>query len=75
MASILIWFLGPAVAKVRGQDTNFLDDLGIHPYTTQLPVQNGYIDVATGRLHLEVPLASVSQRGGSQFHEKCPVYY
>jgi RHS repeat-associated protein len=44
-----------------------LQDVGIYPYTTSFPVENGFIDGATGRLHLELPLASVSQRGGSQF--------
>jgi len=44
-----------------------LSDIGIQPYTTALPVENGFIDAATGRLHLEIPLANVPQRSGSQF--------
>jgi len=32
-----------------------------------LPVENGYINAATGDLHLEIPLGSFPQRGGRQF--------
>jgi RHS repeat-associated protein len=63
---VLAWLLGPSCTPLKAQDT-FLEDIGIQPFTTSIPVENGFIDAATGRLHLEIPLANVPERAGGRF--------
>jgi hypothetical protein len=62
----LAWLVGPCVTNVRAQsiDDDPLHAIGIPPLSGQIPVQNGFINVATGNLHLEFPLGSIPQRGG-----------
>jgi RHS repeat-associated protein len=43
-----------------------LQSIGVLPFSAQLPVENGYINAATGGLHLEIPLGTFPQRGGPQ---------
>jgi RHS repeat-associated protein len=40
---------------------------GTNPWTVPLPVQNGYVDAANGNLHIEIPIASIPQRGHIPF--------
>ncbi len=61
----LAWLLGPSVALVRGQ--TYLQSVGSPTFSTNLPIENGYIDASNGRLHLEVPMGSYPQRGGRQY--------
>ncbi len=56
------WLLGPTAAVVRGQ--SYLQSTGVPSFTTQIPVENGWIDASNGRLHLEIPLGSFPQRAG-----------
>ena len=56
------WILGTSAVPVRAQ--SYLQSIGVPPFSTQLPVQNGYINLANGDLHLEIPLGSFPQRGG-----------
>jgi len=37
---------------------------GIPWYTIPLPIPNGFVDAATGNLHIEIPIASLPQRNG-----------
>jgi hypothetical protein len=37
---------------------------GVPWYTIPLPIPNGFVDVATGNVHLEIPLASIPERNG-----------
>src|SRR6266851_3428328 len=52
--------VGPCVANVgaQAQDDDPLHAIGIPPLSGQIPVPNGFINVATGNLHLEFPLSS-----------------
>jgi RHS repeat-associated protein len=43
---------------------------GVPWYTIPLPIPNGFVDVATGNLHLEIPLASVPERNGDSLRSK-----
>jgi len=61
----LSWLLGMNAPSARAQ--TYLQNIGIPTFTTQLPVENGFINAANGNLHLEIPLASYPQRGGHQF--------
>jgi len=40
---------------------------GVSPATTAIPVEFGYIDAASGNLHLEFPIASLTQRASNPF--------
>jgi YD repeat-containing protein len=47
-----------------------LNDPGSPVYSVQIPVENGYIDVSNGNLHLEFPLVAPKQRGAVSLNEK-----
>ena len=49
---------------------SYLNDTGSPPYGVLIPVENGYIDVSNGNLHLEFPLATYPQRGALQLDER-----
>lgn len=51
-------------STLRGQ--TYLESVGVPPFTTKLPVENGFINAANGNLHLEIPLGSFPQRGGRE---------
>src|SRR5262245_40182040 len=46
---------------------NYVYDAGTPVYTTAEPVELGFINLANGNLHLEIPLTSSPQRGDRQF--------
>src|SRR5439155_1501957 len=65
LAVSFLWWLGPGAAACEAQD--YLLQPGAPPFTTESPVELGYVNLANGNLHLEIPLASFPQRGGRQF--------
>jgi RHS repeat-associated protein len=42
---------------------SFMDEPGIPAFTTSFPVEHGFINLANGNLHLEIPIAAYAQRG------------
>lgn len=42
---------------------SFMDEPGIPAFTTSFPVEHGFINLANGNLHIEIPIASYPQRG------------
>ena len=48
----------------------YLNDTGSPAYSITVPVENGYIDVSNGNLHLEFPLSSPPQRGALSVNER-----
>ena len=59
------------VTNSFGQNpVSYLNDAGSPAYATNIPVPNGYINLANGNLHLEVPLASPPQRGAVKVNER-----
>lgn len=48
---------------------NYVYDTGNLPFTTRIPIDNGYIDVNNGEVHLEFPLATQTERGRIPLHE------
>jgi RHS repeat-associated protein len=48
----------------------YLYATGSPSFSTQIPVQNGFIDVNNGNLHLEFPLVTHPQRGSLQLNER-----
>ena len=58
-----------ATSATRGQD-DYLTRVGVPSFTTAMPVEHGFINLATGNLHLEIPLGSFPQRGGQSYEAK-----
>ena len=48
----------------------YISAVGNPSFGVNLPVPNGYINIANGNLHLEVPLATHKQRGNLQLNER-----
>jgi RHS repeat-associated protein len=64
---LLVWLLGLRTEVLHAQDQNgYLDSIGVPAYIGTLPIENGYVKLANGALHLEIPLVSSPQRGGRQ---------
>jgi len=63
VAVALVCLVGSAVRPARAQ--SYLQNVGVPPFTTKLPVENGFINAANGNLHLEIPLGSFPQRAGT----------
>src|SRR6266699_1773420 len=61
----LAWLLGPIAPTVRGQNTS--DSIGVPPFSELAPIENGYINLSNGDMHLEIPLGSFPQRVGRRF--------
>jgi len=52
------------VATLSGAaQQSFMDEPGIPAFTTSFPVENGFINLANGNLHIEIPIATYPQRG------------
>ena len=64
---MLAWVVSSGALTARCQDIDPLNSIGVPTYSTNLPVENGYINAATGNLHLEIPLGTFPQRGGPPF--------
>ena len=59
LLSVFVGFL-PICARAQ----SYVYQIGKPTFTTALPVENGFINVANGNLHLEIPLGNFPQRGG-----------
>jgi len=46
---------------------SYLTQIGVPPFTTALPIENGFINVANGNLHLSIPSGSFPERGSHPF--------
>jgi RHS repeat-associated protein len=66
LLAILAALLCPVTASAQA----YLQDTGSPAYAVNLPVPNGYVNVANGNLHLEIPLATHKQRGALSLDEK-----
>lgn len=54
---------GPFCAVLSAQ--NYLTTTGVTSFSVPYPAEMGTVDAASGNLHLEIPLGSFPQRGGS----------
>jgi RHS repeat-associated protein len=59
VVSLVLWTI--LSNPVWAQDT--LNQVGVPIFTTEVPVELGFVNVSNGNLHSQVPLASFSQRG------------
>jgi RHS repeat-associated protein len=60
---VALLMMGPFLATAQAQ--NYLASTGIPSFTAPYPAEMGVVDAASGNLHLEIPLGSFPQRGGS----------
>ncbi len=58
------------VLRTYATAQDYLSATGSPNFSVNIPVPNGYVNVANGNLHLEFPLASMKQRGNLQLNEK-----
>ncbi|MGH9585787.1 MAG: RHS repeat domain-containing protein [Acidobacteriaceae bacterium] len=49
---------------------DYLYQIGSPTFSTQIPIENGFINVNNGDIHIEIPLATQKQRGRLQLDEK-----
>lgn len=56
--------LGAAATSLRAQ--TYLQNAGVPTFTTALPVENGFVNLANGNLHLVIPFGRYQQRGNVQ---------
>jgi RHS repeat-associated protein len=54
--------LGIAAPQLAAQ--SYLQSVGVPSFTAAVPVENGFINLNNGNLHLEIPLGTYPQRGG-----------
>ena len=59
---VVTMLLAASTPTLRAQ--TYLQGIGVPTFTTQIPVENGFVNAANGNLHLEIPLGSFPQRGG-----------
>src|SRR5438045_2599520 len=65
--SILV-ALGYTVNSAYAQ--SYIDGTGVPTFTTSQPVELGFVNVANGNLHMELPISSHPQRGALALSEK-----
>ena len=63
-ATVVLFALGPLSATLRAQ--NYLTNTGRQEPESRAPAEMGWVDTASGNLHLEIPLGSFQQRGNSR---------
>src|SRR5215469_14069118 len=63
----LVWAL---IASKKIQAQNYLYSMGNPTFSTQIPIENGFINVNNGEIHIEIPLATHAQRGSLQLNER-----
>ncbi len=57
--------LGPLINFAMAQD--YIAQTGDPKFAVEAPVELGFVNLANGNLHLEIPLGSFPQRGGQPF--------
>jgi RHS repeat-associated protein len=67
---VLVYVALSTSAAFSQNSQSYLNDVGSPVYGVTIPVENGFIDVSNGNLHLEFPLATHPQRGALSLNEK-----
>src|ERR1700749_4406192 len=58
------------IAQVRAHAQNYLYATGNPTFSAQIPIENGFINVNNGDIHIEIPLAVHQQRGRLTLNER-----
>lgn len=53
-----------ACTPLQTQAQDYLYQTGTPTFTTQVPIEKGFVQVNNGDIHIEIPIASTPQRGG-----------
>jgi RHS repeat-associated protein len=69
---LVISFLSLTVLACPRQSRaqNYVYEYGSYPWTTPMSVPGGYVDAGNGNLHIEIPIASIPERGHVPFVAK-----
>ena len=60
-----------SISLMAQQQQSFLDEPGVPAFTTAFAVENGFINIPNGALHLEIPIGTYTQRGSKlQYHAR-----
>jgi RHS repeat-associated protein len=59
-----------ALLNPRASAQNYLYGTGSPTWGVNIPIENGFINVANGEVHIEIPIASLPQRGSLPLQEK-----
>lgn len=57
-------------AKTQLHAQNYVYATGNPSFSTQIPIENGFINVNNGEIHMEIPLATHTQRGRLPLNER-----
>ena len=69
MLVLLCLALGPC-AEQWLYSQNYVYAIGNQPFSTQIPIENGFINVNNGEIHIEISLATHAQRGRLPLNER-----
>ena len=65
---LLIFFAAMIPSRANAQ--NYLYGTGNQTWGINIPIENGFINVANGEVHLEIPIATLPQRGALPLSER-----
>jgi RHS repeat-associated protein len=68
-AIVVLCLLFVLAAKRQLDAQNYAYAIGNQSFSTQIPIENGFINVNTGEIHIEIPLATHLQRGSLPLNE------
>ena len=66
MMGVVFVLLSPSPVAAQA----YFQEFGTYPWSVPLPVTSGYVDAANGNLHIEIPVASIGERGHVPFVAK-----
>ncbi|HXN74379.1 MAG TPA: RHS repeat-associated core domain-containing protein [Candidatus Acidoferrales bacterium] len=64
--AIAVFLANPTSCRAQ----SYVYEYGSYPWTTPMPVPGGYVDAGNGNLHIEIPIASIAERGHVPFVAK-----
>jgi len=70
VSALLTVVLSTIIPASVARAQSYLNATGTPTFTTALPVEMGFVNVANGNLHLEIPLASFPQRGTLRYNAR-----
>jgi RHS repeat-associated protein len=68
--ALFVFFLTFLIGDRLAAGQDYVYATGNPMFAVNIPVENGFINVANGNLHLEIPLATHKQRGALSLNEK-----
>lgn len=66
LAALAIGLTGQATAQSSLPQNDYLERVGRPNFSVQDPMEYGFVNLANGTLHLEIPIADYPQRGGNK---------